>query len=154
MCLNIKVIFHRKINIYDRYPKSPLFPSRKCQHRYAIQYSNVPKQDVKKSSSLTKHRKYSISLHPLNTFHQGIAYPRNYGGGSRNPLYVPNLVPMVQQMWQPLTILPVRRSDHPLDCACSQSSLDSLRTYCNRPATVIFVQHEIKECIHVTTSDL
>jgi len=76
-----------------------------------------------------------------------------YGGGE-NPLQVSAEEFDNNACWCPQAVLPVTRSNHPLDQACSQASLTSLMEYCNRPAEVIFVQHVTKREMHITTKDL
>jgi hypothetical protein len=78
---------------------------------------------------------------------------RNYGGGV-NPLQVTAIAIDINISWRPSTLLSVRRSQHPLDVACSQQELREIMRYSNRDETVTFVRHQVKEDVHVTTKDL
>jgi hypothetical protein len=79
---------------------------------------------------------------------------KNYGGGQPNPLHLQLLGHETTAGWIPSTRLPHARHDHPLDRACSEQSLDSLKQYCNNPENSVFVRHRLKQDVHVTIKDL
>jgi len=78
---------------------------------------------------------------------------RNYGGGA-NPLLAAPLEASIGIRWRPAACLSVKRSQHPLDRACSLQELCELMRYSNRNESLTFVCHQDKEEVHVTTKDL
>jgi hypothetical protein len=108
-------------------------------------------QNLKISSKVIQNPSCSI---PLSI--QGVPSKsqKNYGGGLPNPLQATPMESSTSVVWRPSTLLPLRRSSHPLDTACTAQELASLMRYCSREATATFVRHHIKEDVHVTTTDL
>jgi hypothetical protein len=114
-------------------------------------YPSPFQQNLKTSSRVIQYPPCNI---PLSI--QGVPSKslRNYGGGLPNPLQATPMESSTSMIWRPSTLLPLRRSSHPLDTACTAQELVSLMRYCSREATPTFVRHHIKEDVHVTTTDL
>jgi len=155
VCPVVNVTPIRKPLICFRQPM-PTFPSTSTFPSF-IPHSSIvlPPSTKKIGFPITfSARRNPIKVHQITHLAQGAVSSKTYGGGQDNPILLSELDPESSVNWRPSAQLPYGRSNHSLDTACTQQSLTTLVQYCNRLATVIFVQHHIKKEMHITTTDL
>jgi hypothetical protein len=86
-------------------------------------YLSFFEQTLKTSSNNSMH---SLSGSPTPIQSYSLKPQRKYGGGVSNPLQALPLETDISAIWRPSAPLPVQRSSHPLDRACTSQNLVAL----------------------------